>query len=312
MPKLIDKLQKKGGKKMSVNSVNSQKTIDQIIEQTTGSKKSKRNTGELGKDEFINLLVTQLQYQDPLNPQDDTQFIAQMAQFSALEQMQNLNTSYAATKAFGMIGKVVTANLSNDAGGTNSIVGEVTSVKMQSGKAYVVVNGNDVPVDNVMEVSNIANDYNLSNLANYTGLIGYNCQGFVYDSDTQSLARVNGVVKQVIKGAYENYAVMNDVEVNVIGVNSSYKSTNPSYIENYLANNKGQEVSIVVAGESGAEVPVKAILKDYSVAPNGRINAVLDEVKVPVDSIVGIKANTVKSDVGESSDVVEAVTNDEE
>jgi flagellar basal-body rod modification protein FlgD len=47
--------------------------------------------GALGKDEFLNLLVTQMSYQDPLNPMDSTESIAQLAQFSALEQMQNVN-----------------------------------------------------------------------------------------------------------------------------------------------------------------------------------------------------------------------------
>lgn len=56
------------------------------------SGKAKSNDAVLGKDAFFRLLTTQLRYQDPTNPVDDKQFLAQMAQFSALEQMQNLTT----------------------------------------------------------------------------------------------------------------------------------------------------------------------------------------------------------------------------
>lgn len=292
---------------MSIDSVNYQKTIEQIIDETTGNKKTKRNTGELGKDEFMNLLVTQLQYQDPLNPQDDTQFIAQMAQFSALEQMQNLNASYSATKAFGMIGKLISANVSGDSGGTNSIVGEVTSVKMKSGKAYVVVNGTDISVDDVVEVAEATSEFNLSNLSEYTGLIGYNCRGYVYDPDTRAIVGVSGVVKEVTKGAYENYAVMDGVSVNIFAVNGIYNSGNSTYIEKYLSNNKGMEVSVIVSDDSGNEVPVKAILNDFSISENGKIKAVLDSVKVPVDSIVSIKAARAESDTEGNDDIADDI-----
>ena len=74
----------------------------------------------LGKDDFLNLLITQLQNQDPLNPTDSTEFTAQLAQFSSLEQLNNVNTNLEQlqdfqasannSQAVSLLGKEITTN----------------------------------------------------------------------------------------------------------------------------------------------------------------------------------------------------------
>jgi len=59
---------------------------------TTSAEGATKANDELGRNDFLNLLVTQLQYQDPLNPMDSADFTAQLAQFSSLEQLTNMNS----------------------------------------------------------------------------------------------------------------------------------------------------------------------------------------------------------------------------
>ncbi|MBO8141050.1 MAG: flagellar hook capping protein [Firmicutes bacterium] len=116
--------------------------------------------GELGKDEFLRLLITQLRYQDPIDPVSDQEFLAQMAQFSALEQMNNVAAQLERLADFelrlGVLGQAVsllnrTVVLNDpDTGGT--VTGRVEAVKLEDGEPVVVVGGRRFSLTNLVEV----------------------------------------------------------------------------------------------------------------------------------------------------------------
>jgi len=107
---------------------------------------------QLGKEDFLLLLVTQMQYQDPLDPADNTQFVAQLAQFSALEQMSNLNQTVTNTSATSLIGKEVLVRHTTTTGDTMEVQGTVQKVTIKNGTAYVTVEGQEFSSDEVVEV----------------------------------------------------------------------------------------------------------------------------------------------------------------
>jgi len=107
----------------------------------------------LGKDAFLNLLVTELRYQDPLDPLKDRDFIAQMAQFSTLEQMQNLYRVSEMQQATSMLGRSVIAQEFHEGGLTETVYGQVTGVRNYSGQTYLMLDsGREIKSDQVISV----------------------------------------------------------------------------------------------------------------------------------------------------------------
>lgn len=97
---------------------------------------------ELGKDDFLKILITQLSHQDPTAPMEDTQFIAQMAQFSSLEQMTNMSNDFAKiAKMMGSSEAVQAAGKQVDIGaGESKITGIVEAVTREK-DPMIQVNG---------------------------------------------------------------------------------------------------------------------------------------------------------------------------
>ena len=106
----------------------------------SATSKGKTSGSDLDKEAFLNLLVTQMQYQDPLNPSDNTEYMSQLAQFSELEAMNNLSTSFSNSQALGLVGEYVLLNVKDSSGNAKQIGGLVQYVTISNNQALLRVN----------------------------------------------------------------------------------------------------------------------------------------------------------------------------
>ncbi|GAB1457252.1 MAG: flagellar hook assembly protein FlgD [Spirochaetia bacterium] len=124
--------------------------VDALNKELGGGKAYKP---DLDKDDFLKILITQLQHQDPTNPMQDKEFIAQMAQFSSLEQMTNMATSFGklssvlnSSEAQSLLGRTVEV-----IDGENAIYGKVSQV-VRGEFPLVMVNGSFYDLEQVSKV----------------------------------------------------------------------------------------------------------------------------------------------------------------
>jgi len=110
----------------------------------------------LGQNDFLKLLVTQMTSQDPLNPQKDTDFIAQMAQFSSLEQTKTMSTDIAQLRtqqqflqASAMLGQAVSLQVDKD----TTAQGIVSAVQIEAGTPQLMVGGQAFALSQVLSVA---------------------------------------------------------------------------------------------------------------------------------------------------------------
>jgi flagellar basal-body rod modification protein FlgD len=104
----------------------------------------------LGQADFLKLLATQMSAQDPLNPQSDTNFIAQMAQFSSLQANTSMQQALAQMQATGLLGQTVSLQIDSV---TAPVQGVVSAVQMVNGTPKIVVNGSNYDLSQVISVS---------------------------------------------------------------------------------------------------------------------------------------------------------------
>jgi flagellar basal-body rod modification protein FlgD len=209
---------------VGLNGVTSMESNNQSVERSDS----------LGKDAFLNLLVTQLQYQDPLNPMDSADFTSQLAQFSSLEQLNNINESlgylglYNASinnsQTVSFIGKTVVAtgdsiylndeeavNLNFDLNGdasnvivyvyddNNTLVKTIEAGSMNSGEQSVTWDGTD---NEEQKLS--AGKYSFE-------VVATNTNGDLLETTTYTSGKVTGVIFR--DGT--TYLLLDDLEIPV-------------------------------------------------------------------------------------------------
>ena len=95
----------------------------------TSSKEAEKSGGTLGKDAFLQLLVAQMKYQDPLEPTSNTEYISQLATFSSLEEMQNMTAAMNLQRASNLVGEEVYIKTTDaTTGSSNYVHGKVNVV----------------------------------------------------------------------------------------------------------------------------------------------------------------------------------------
>ena len=105
-----------------------------------GTTKKESNPNAMDKDMFLKLLVTQMQYQNPLEPTDNQEYMAQLAQFSTLEEMQNLGSTISSGQMMSLTGQYVILNVPDSAGKISQVSGLVDYVTVKEGETYFHIN----------------------------------------------------------------------------------------------------------------------------------------------------------------------------
>ena len=130
----------------TVAATTSTSTASLFANSVQNSTATQKGSQTLNENDFLTLLTQQLQNQDPLQPQDNTEFIAQMAQFSTLQQQNTMTQQMQNMSANSLVGETVTVNPGN---GAALVSGAVQAVDTTGTAPQIYINGTEYPMAEV-------------------------------------------------------------------------------------------------------------------------------------------------------------------
>lgn len=222
----------------------------QIVTTATQNSLSQEKTsaGEsVNKDDFLQLLVAQMQYQDPLEPTENTQWVTQYAQFTQVEELQNMSQSMVLSRASSLVGQTVVMNVTDGSGGTTEVQGNVDFVTYEAGKAYLSIDGELYKMEDLANVVDPAYIKSMENVTAFAEALG-------------KLPAVSALTLQDMKsvaGVVEKYDSLTDKEKALLGdQKTEYEKKLTEYMQRMsglAADAKAQEEADAEAvAESGA------------------------------------------------------------
>ena len=191
-------------------------SIDTSLLLSNNQKETRKTGDSLGKDDFLRLLLTQLQNQDPSSPMDNTEFISQMATFSSLEQMMNIGTKLDELKELNQqsslmnynsfIGKEVTWHKIDEGDENLAIeegVGVVDTIQFKGESVYFILeDGTKLEPANISELKQNGTESGSRSLASASELIGKKVT-WTDETDGEKTATVVSVSMNSGKMQYE-------------------------------------------------------------------------------------------------------------
>jgi flagellar basal-body rod modification protein FlgD len=206
----------------------------------------------MDKESFLQLLVAQMKYQDPLEPQSNTEYVSQYAQFSQVEQIQNMASNMSLQRASSLVGQEVYMDTKDANGNSVMVKGKVDYVVYQGGDAFLSINENLYPLEDLNTVAD----------SEYT--IAYDMATDLVEAINKlpALNRIDLSYEERINNLSEFYDQMNTYQKTFVA--DEKKEALDSYvarIEELLKIKEEQEASTEEAGtsdETGAADEIEA------------------------------------------------------
>lgn len=166
-----------------------------IVETTSSNETTTAANNDLGYDQFLQLLCAEMQYQDPLEPTSNTEYVAQLATFSQMEATLSMQNTLLSSNANSLVGKyVIVKSTSTTTGETTASAGYVDYVQYENNKQYLYINGNRYSLEDVYQVADT--DYveavTLAEAfkASVARLPGVNDLSLLWQEDVENLGKV--------------------------------------------------------------------------------------------------------------------------